>query len=252
MKKAGLTVALCSVALAVTSHPASAQAGMPSGDGATQQTDGPFRVATFGVFRKMLSEGDFTPKVPLAAVMAKQPTTGVGAVADARGEITVFDGKLIVSYGKPAAQTDPSQDSAALLTFGSAPAWQSIAVKKDVAPAEIETFIASTAKAYGLDPEQSFPFEIEGTILSYVMHVNIGPTNGPHGMGYPIAVTNERKGERIEGRVAGLYVAARLMGIATHGGERTHAHWVAADGAATAHLDRWGLAAGAILRLPKP
>jgi hypothetical protein len=42
------------------------------------------------------------------------------------------------------------------------------------------------------------------------------------------------------------------MGIATHGGERTHAHWVSLDMAKTAHLDRWGLKAGAFLLLPKP
>jgi hypothetical protein len=42
------------------------------------------------------------------------------------------------------------------------------------------------------------------------------------------------------------------MGIATHGGERTHSHWVSLDMAKTAHLDRWGLRAGAFLLIPKP
>jgi hypothetical protein len=44
----------------------------------------------------------------------------------------------------------------------------------------------------------------------------------------PMAVTVEHKGEQIDGRVAGLNVSADLMGVATHGGERTHAQ--------TAHL----------------
>ena len=71
-------------------------------------------------------------------------------------------------------------------------------------------------------------------------------------MGLPMAITVERKGEQIDGRVAGLYVSVDLMGVATHGGERTHAHWVSPDGASTAHLDRWGLKTGATLMLPKP
>jgi hypothetical protein len=84
------------------------------------------------------------------------------------------------------------------------------------------------------------------------MHVNAEPPNGPYGTGSPMAVTVEHKGEQIDGRVAGLNVSADLMGVATHGGERTHAYWVSSDGASTAHLDRWGLRGGATLMLPKP
>lgn len=42
-----------------------------------------------------------------------------------------------------------------------------------------------------------------------------------------------------------------LVGIASHGGQHSHAHWVSLDGTQTTHLDRWGLKAGAILLLPK-
>jgi len=92
---------------------------------------------------------------------------------------------------------------------------------------------------------------VRGTLAPYVMHVNAAPTGGPHGMGSPMALTVETRGDRIDGRVAGLYVSAELVGIATHGGEHTHAHWVSVDGTSTAHLDRWGLKAGATLLLPK-
>jgi alpha-acetolactate decarboxylase len=212
----------------------------------------PYAIETFGMFRNMLLTGDFTPKVRLDAVMAKHPTTGVGAVADARGEITIFDGKLIVSYGKETARVDPASDAAALLAMGSAADWQNVTVDHDIAPADIESYLAEAARAHGVDPEKSFPFEVRGTLTSYVMHVNAEPTGGPHGMGLPMAIRVERKGERIDGQVAGLYVSPDLMGVATHGGERTHAHWVSSDGASTAHLDRWGLKSGATLMLPKP
>src|SRR3974390_3217981 len=39
----------------------------------------------------------------------------------------------------------------------------------------------------------------------------------------------DRRGDQIQGLVAGLYVSPDLMGVATHGGERTHAHWEAPD-----------------------
>ena len=176
----------------------------------------------------------------------------MGAVAGGRGEITIHDGTLIVSYGKPgSAQAAPNLEAAALLQVGSVAGWQRIAVDRDVTPAQIESFLAEAATRHGLDAEKSFPFAAEGAITSYLMHVNAAPTNGPHGMGSPIAIAVEHRGDRLDSLVADLYVSADLVGIATHGGERSHAHWVSPDRQATAHLDLWGLAPGSTLLLPR-
>ena len=75
----------------------------------------PYNIETFGAFRMLILAGDFSPKVDLTAVLAKRPTTGVGAVADARGEITIYAGKLIVSYGKEAPDPAAGSERAALL-----------------------------------------------------------------------------------------------------------------------------------------
>jgi len=90
----------------------------------------PYDVETFGAFRMLILAGDFSPKVTLGTAMAKQPMTGVGAVADARGEITIYDGKPILSYGREAAHPAPDAESAALLTIGKVPAWQSINLRR--------------------------------------------------------------------------------------------------------------------------
>jgi hypothetical protein len=122
----------------------------------------------------------------------------------------------------------------------------------EVGPDDIESFLSQTAAAHGIDPQGPFPFQIRGTLMSFVMHVNAAPTNGPHGMGHPIAITVETKCDTIAGAVAGFYVSPDLIGIVTHGGTRTHSHWVAADSNSNAHLDRWGLKSDAELLLPKP
>jgi hypothetical protein len=223
-----------------------------AGDAAMHKVQQPYSVETFGMFRNMMLTGDFTAKVQLGAAMAKHPTTGVGAVADARGEITIYDGRLIISYGKSGEHSAANAESASLLVIGSASGWEIVPVEKDVAQSDIEPYIAAAARARGIDSGKSFPFEVRGTLASYLMHVNVEPTGGPHGMGLPMAITLESKGDQIDGRAAGLYVSADLMGIATHGGERIHAHWVSPDGKSTAHLDHWGLKAGASLLLPKP
>jgi len=212
-----------------------------------------FGLETYGEFRKVMQQGDFGAKVDLATVMARGPSTGVGALADGRGEITITEGNLIISYGD-GAKADPLAplaQSAALLAVGSVKEWQTMTVRVDVAPEDIEAFLAATAGSQGINPDRSFLFEARGVIAPYVMHVNKAPTGGPYGHGRPMAITVESKGDEIEGRAVGVYVAPELVGIATHGGERTHSHWVSNDGTATAHLDRWGLKAGARLLLPK-
>lgn len=240
---AGLTVLAAGTTLAQ----------MPAmGDATTHTLHQPFDVETFGAFRNIMMGGEFGAQVRLDTVMAKHPTVGVGALSEARGEITIYDGKLIVSYGKADTPAEGPLESAALLAIASVGGWQSVPVEKDVPPREVESFIAVAAKTHGVDPEISFPFEVRGSIGPYVMHVNAAPTNGEHGMDLPMAVTVQDKGDRLDSLVAGLYASLDLMGIATHGGERTHAHWVSLDMAKTAHLDRWGLKAGAFLLLPKP
>ena len=194
----------------------------------------PYDIQAFGAFRQLILAGDFSRKVDLAAAMAGRPTTGVGAVTDARGEITIHDGRLIVSYGRDGPHRPAADESAALLATGTVTAWQTIAVPHDVAPDEIEAFLARTAAAHGLDGEGSFPFQIRGTLMSYTMHVNAAPTGGPHGMGQPIALTRELAGETVDGLVAGFYVSRDLVGIVSHGGTRTHSHWVSPDLTSTA------------------
>jgi len=246
-------VGAAALAAVTPAQPQQMQSQMqPSDDAAMHTVHQPYDVETWGEFRKIIMQGDFGAKVQLDAVMTKHPMTGVGAVADARGEITIYDGKLIVSYGKPGAHPDANSVSAALLQVGSAGDWQSVTVERDVAPEEIESYLAAAAKAHGIDPEKSFPFEVQGALIFCFMHVNAAPTGGPHGMGLPVAISVETRGDEVHGKVAGVYVSPDLVGIATHGGERTHAHWVSPDGTSTAHLDRWGLKAGALLLLPKP
>jgi hypothetical protein len=211
----------------------------------------PYNIESWGEFRRMMMTGDFTPKVKLADVMAKHPTVGVGAVADARGEVSIFDGRLVISYGKTGPATDLNSEYAALLAIGSTSDWQSALVERDVAPEMVEAYIAAAAKARSIDTEKSFPFEVRGNIGPYVMHVNAAPTVGSHGMGLPMAITVQKAADQTDGLVTGVYVSPDLVGIATHGGERTHAHWVSSDAQSTAHLDRWGISAGAHLLLPK-
>jgi len=210
------------------------------------QAPQPYGIATFGEFRKMAMQRDYGAKATLATVVANGATDGVGAVTDARGEITIVDGNAIVSYGKETDRRPPAAETAMLLATATVRDWQEVQVGRDVVPAEIESFLASQAKSRGIDPEKSFPFRLRGTVTSYVMHVIKGP-----GSGHPPLAQDTQKGDAIAGLVVGLYVAPELVGVATHPGERTHSHWLNDDRTATTHLDAWGIKSGAVLLLPK-
>jgi alpha-acetolactate decarboxylase len=211
----------------------------------------PYHLESFGSYSLMVLRGDFAPAVILGEALAKHPSTAIGELAAARGEITVYDGKVYVSYGKPGEHAPPEKESAALLAIGTAPEWQSFAVDRDVAPDAVEAFIADAAKSRGIDPEKSFPVELRGSVMPYVMHVNVAPIRASHGEDSPTAISVATKGEEIPGKIAGLYVAPNLAGIVTQGNERIHAHWLSPDGQWTTHLDHWGIKRGAILLLPK-
>jgi len=159
----------------------------------------PYSIEAFGTFRSLILAGDFSAKVELERVLATHPTTGVGAVSDARGEITIHDGKLIVSYGRNGPHPTAETEHAALLAVATATSWQSITVEQDVAPDDVDAFLAHLAETHGLHPEEPFPFQIRGTFGPYAMHINSAPTDGPHGMGQPIAITRDLKGDAIEG-----------------------------------------------------
>jgi hypothetical protein len=131
-------------------------------------------------------------------------------------------------------QSDKTSETAALLAIGTANEWQPVNVEHHVVPSDIESYIATTAKAHGVDPNKSFPFQARGTLVSYIMHVNAAPTDGPHGMGLPMAVTVMNQGDQLNGQVAGLYVSPDLVGIAT----RAAKSYLLND-LVRAHQDRW-------------
>jgi alpha-acetolactate decarboxylase len=210
------------------------------------QSPQPYGIATFGEFRKMAMQRDYAAKATLATVVANGATDGVGAVTDARGEVTIVDGKAIVSYGKETDRRPPAAETAMLLATATVRDWQEVPVGRDVAPTEIESFLAEQAKSRGIDAEKSFPFRLRGTVTAYVMHVTTGP-----GSGHPPLSQDTQKGDALAGIVVGLYVAPQLVGVATHPGERTHSHWISDNRTATTHLDAWGIKSGAVLLLLK-
>lgn len=54
------------------------------------------------------------------------------------------------------------------------------------------------------------------------------------------------------GQLVGVYSGAGLEGVVSHAGERFHLHYVDSGATVTGHVDRYSVAAGAVLKLPLP
>jgi hypothetical protein len=100
MRATDMSEFVLAAALAVLAAGPAMPQMLSSDDRAVHTLQQPYDVETFGAFRNIMLSGDFIGRVGLDAVMTRHPTTGVGALADALGEITICNGRLIVSYGK--------------------------------------------------------------------------------------------------------------------------------------------------------
>lgn len=215
---------------------------------------GPFDLRIYGAFRNMMRQQDFAPKVQLKTVMKSGATKAVGAAAGLRGEITVIDGKLLLTYGKPCATCGhPGKDHATLLATAKVSAWQRpVALPRGLAGHILDAFIIEQARTRGLDLSKPFPIRMKGTLTSVKMHVIRGanPAFKGHSSGHPMAHMNRITAEQIDGEIVAFYAPANLQGIITHPHKPFHYHWVDAGRTRTAHLDAFGMAAGAQLLLP--
>jgi acetolactate decarboxylase len=214
----------------------------------------PFGFKAYGVFSRMITQRNYLPVAVLKDATDGRTTDAVGAVSGLRGEISVIEGRLIVSYGVDCGAACPAaaSETATLLATASAQHWRSIAIDKDLDAKATETFIRSQAKASGLDENKPFPFRIKGTIADFVMHVNAAPNPRfkGHGLFDEMAVTGLAKRPRLAGSVVEFYAPPPLQGVITHGGDYFHSHYVDEQRTTTAHLDSYGVAAGSTLMLP--
>lgn len=234
---------------------APAHGGMhqPPAGGAPTSTHA-FGIKTYGAYQKMITERLYAPAVQLIDA-ADGATDAVGAVSGLRGEISMIDGHLIVSYGADCGTACPPAaiETATLLITAAAHHWRAIPIGKDLDRQATEAFIREQAKLSGLDENKPFPFRISGTLTDFVMHVNAAPNPRfkGHGSFDEMAITGLAKGSRLAGNVVGFYAPPALQGVITHEGDFFHSHYVDEQRAMTAHLDTFGIAAGSTLMLPR-
>ncbi len=220
----------------------------------------PFGIRAYGSFKQMSHTGITDGVVKLSALGDAKGTYGIGALAGMRGELLLWDGKMLVSRGHlPKGETGPAtaNDEAVLFVQSKVQAWQEMSVTTDMGQAQFEAFVIASAKKAGIDGDQAFPFMVRGNPMNVVWHVVTGaaPSSGHHGsgthdQGHAQAKTFHETGAG--GTLLGFHTGAALEGIASHPGERFHAHYANAELSVSGHVDEYRVPKGAVLMLPKP
>lgn len=214
----------------------------------------------YGSMHQALAQGDDTARVRLTDLQQYPDLYAIGAVAGLQGEITIVDSEPVVTAVDPSGAPhplDPATSAATLLMGQSVARWVSTELADDVAPADFDEAVRSAAAAHDVDLAEPFVFVVEGELTDVHLHVLNGacPVHARrHGLELPEGSRPfETDADRIEGTLVGIY-ATNGAGTVTHSGTRTHVHVVFVDPATgeriTAHIERAGVARGAILRVP--
>jgi len=223
----------------------------------------PFEFVHHGHFQRMMHTGDTGGQVALADLPQQRGTWGVGATTGLKGEIVQIDGRLLVSPGSDTqgrVRGPHDGEQAVLFASGRVQAWHDVGVLREMDGAAFEAFVLEQARALGLAPDQPFVFRVEGRFPHLLWHVVTGEPgpgggHGAHG-GHGAAHANQRADMRLfrqpgaSGQLIGVYSGAALEGVVSHPGERFHLHYADLDATVSGHVDRYSVAAGAVLKLP--
>lgn len=219
----------------------------------------PFAIQAWGNFKHMSHTGETGGVVKVSALGNAKGSYGVGAVAGMRGELLLWDGKMLVSRGHSTkGETSPAtaNDEAVLFIRAKVDAWQEVPVTVDMTQVQFETFVVESAKKAGFDNDKAFPFAVRGNSTNLVWHVVTGTPQGVHhGSGthqQGHAQSQVFKESSAEGTLLGFYTGAALEGVASHPGERFHMHYANTEFTVSGHVDEYRVAKGATLLLPKP
>jgi hypothetical protein len=219
------------------------------------------KLSQHGEMRQVLGEGRHEGRVRLGDVTARPHCYGVGALAGLAGEVTIVDGQIVITRvdqaGQPAVGSSGLQDSkAAMLVAAYVPRWTEQRIAKDIPADAFERFLRNTAHEAGLDVSKPFPFVIQGKLIELDMHVINGacPMRAERlGLKIPPAQQPFRRSlAHTTGRLVGIYAAGAEHRL-THHGTETHTHALLKNDSGrmyTVHVERTGVGAGALLRLP--
>lgn len=217
----------------------------------------------YGSMHETIGQQQHQGRVKLADLTRKPHFYAVGALERLTGEISIIDGKPIVTSVGPDGKLKSVNDrvgslQATLLVGGSVSEWNEVRLSDAVEADDFDKLVGEQAKKHGVDTSRPFLFLIDGEFTDVRLHV----INGACPMharlrNKPLAENQkpfESEFKQVSGKLIGVF-ARDAVGKLTHPATSVHAHLIFESEAGdllTGHLEQVGLSSGAILKLPKP
>ena len=220
------------------------------------------KVLQYGKMHEAIGRKQDQGRVQLREVNRKPHLYAIAALQGLEGEVTIVDGNVTITTvddsGQPRPITSTDRQQATMLAGAYVPTWNEHTVTRDVAPDDVDHYIAAAAAAAGIDTSEPFMFTVVGEFSDVRLHV-INGACPIHARIHKIQLAkNEQPFEsdlpRVTGTLVGVF-AIDAVGNLTHPDTSTHTHIVYRDANSgkqlTGHLERIGLLKGDVLKLPR-
>lgn len=213
----------------------------------------------YGGMHQTIAQQQHQGRVSLEALRATPHLYGVGALEGLSGELTVLDGRTVVSGVDAQGQARPADQDGQATLFAGQPvvAWTPVVLTDAVEAEAFDALVKARAEAAGLDTSTPFVFVVEGRFDDLRLHVLNGACPVHARMRAQELPADrhpwEWQGDGLEGTLVALYAEGSVGGL-THPATSVHGHLVFLDPVTgerlTAHVERLALAPGATLQLP--
>ncbi len=210
------------------------------------------QIEAWGSMREVMMGGKTQARVSVVDAGRMSGTVGIGALEGLQGEIAIVDGVPWIARvdGDHLECTRGARngDQATLLAISHVNRWKTLAIDRDLSPAELDAFLASTQRDLGLG-QRPWPFIIQGELADVQAHVLRGQCP------YAGAVDAEHEPIRrtfseVRARLVGFY-APNSVGELVHHGQSTHMHVIVEEPEVfVGHVDSVSVRGGAWLLVP--
>jgi len=251
---------LAAVVITAFFPPGMAGAGETAAGGRSGSAGLP-EVEVFGTIAQLVRDHDASAKVDLAVVTRLPHAYALGSLEDLRGEITIVDGDVWLSYppARPGAavrvqKSGGQSESAAFLVATHADEradWTAIELPDGLASRGAAARLAKLARDRGLDG-RPVPFRLDGAFASLTLAIVDGRLVPPG----PGTEEEMKKANVIETHVRARGTLVGFCSFApggspfTHPGQPCHIHAVLPEERATGHAQDFVVAPGATLWMP--
>lgn len=213
-----------------------------------------YAVRWAGALRNVHQGSDFGGQIDLAPLVDLPHLYAVGPLENLQGEVTIWDGKPLISRIKnQALQVDNTLiGKACFLVYGQVRAWKTVRLSAPLTMSEVDNAVKQAATKYGINTDRQFPFLIKGSAKYGRYHVMNRTETAPPSPG-PASHEAAKVHLTIENAPVELlgFYSEHHQGIFTHHSSFVHLHIKTPDDKIAGHLEDMALEPGARLLLPK-